>query len=135
MANYIPVWRSNYFKVKDDDAFKAWLETVPYCDATQEEKGWVLLQDDIGEMGIPAFRYDEETDEDIEFDLLDEIYPHLQEGEICIVQEIGFEKLRYLVGYSIAVNWKGEQVSCGINDIYRLAQEELGGENITEATY
>ena len=41
---------------------------------------------------------------------------------MTVLMEIGNEKLRYLVGYTVAVNNKGETVSIDLNAIYELAK-------------
>jgi hypothetical protein len=47
--------------------------------------------------------------------------------------ESGAEKLRYIAGYAVAYNSKGETVSLNLDDIYDKAKSL--GTNITTATY
>jgi hypothetical protein len=135
MANYYGNSRSNYFKVKSKENFKKFLDLMYDMEYIEDSEGRVgfLVSGEGG--SIPCEIWDENADEyvDLDFDAL--LAQHLQDGEVAIYQEVGAEKLRYLVGYSIAVNSKGKRVAVSINDIYRIAQEELGGENITLCEY
>ena len=136
MSNYYASARTNYFKVKDPEAFKQWVDTLPDTTADYREKDekFVLLVE--GECGWPTERYNEDVEDYEAVNLEEGIVPHLAEGEVVIFQEIGAEKLRYLHGYSVAVAWTGETIRVDINDIYRLATEEfIGCNEITEALY
>ena len=136
MANYYGSSRSNYFKVKNKENFKKFLDRMYDMEDIEDRDdrvGFLVT----GEGGsIPCEIWDEENDEySHDFDFDKELAQHLQDGEVAIYQEVGAEKLRYLVGYSVAVNSKGETAMVSINDIYKIAQEELGGENITPCEY
>lgn len=130
MANYIGTARSNYFKVKSKEDFEDLCARLNVEIITRRDRVGFICEE-----GLPSSIYDEAKDEDVEVDILAEIAPHLQEGEVAVLVESGHEKCRYVVGYAIAVNWKGEVAEVSITDIYKKAQEELGGENITEAEY
>lgn len=136
MANYYSMGRTNHFAVKDPDAFQA--EITPIIgdgDIVREERegvdGFVLL---FGE-GVPSEHYDYEDEdaEPIELDWEHIIAPHLADGEVCIIQEIGNEKLRYLTGYAIAFNNKGERDVVNLDNIYDKAQRL--GTRVTVAEY
>lgn len=136
MANYYSMGRTNHFAVKDPEAFQA--EIAPIIgdgDIVREERdgvdGFVLL---FGE-GVPSEHYDYEDEdaEPIQLDWEDIISPHLVDGEVCIIQEIGNEKLRYLTGYATAFNNKGERESISLSAIYDQAKEL--GTRITWAEY
>lgn len=137
MANWYGSARSNYFRVQDEEAFLSWVNGLPGIEAKQEEKNgskhFVLLEEN-GE-GWPSFSYDERSDEDTEIDVAAELAGHLAEGEVAILQEVGAEKLRYLTGYSIAVNHKGEQLWVSINDIYQKVKDAGWGNDVEEAAY
>ena len=47
--------------------------------------------------------------------------------------EIGWEKLRYVSGIAVAVNWKGEQKSLNLSDIHTEA--ETLGPQVTPCEY
>ena len=136
MANYYASARTNYFKVKDPKAFKQWVDTLPdvAADFRKKDGKYVLLAE--GEYGWTTERYNEDVEDYEAVNLEEEIVPHLAEGEVVILQEIGAEKLRYLHGYSVAVAWTGETIRVDINDVYQLATEKFVGCNeITQALY
>jgi hypothetical protein len=138
MATYFSTARTNYFRVKDVDAFNKWIEQFSGLETiVQETQGTVgILFDD----GVPNERWETEKDADgteqevdVEIDFMEELAEHLADNEVAILQESGAEKLRYVNGYSIAVNNKGERREISINNIYDLAKEL--GTNITRAEY
>ncbi len=136
MANYYETARTNYFRVKDEAAFNAFMDTVPGAEiahsSTKPGMVCVLFTDET----VPSSRYNEETEDWDEFDFMAELAPHLADKSIAVLEAAGSEKLRYICGYAIAVNNKGEQVSVNINEIYKLATEEFGSDTeITEAHY
>jgi hypothetical protein len=135
MANYYGKSRSNYFKVKDVDKFKNFLNSMYDMEFIEDGQGRVgfLVTGEGG--SIPCEIWDEESDEyvDLDFDAL--LAQHLQDDQVAIYQEVGAEKLRYLVGYSVAVNAKGETAMVSINDIYSIAKEKLGGVDVTPVEY
>ena len=119
MANYCASCRSNYFKVVDIDKFT---EAMPSCiDVEVNKDGTVFLcGDDPDGGGWPTSIYNDETDEYDDFDLEQVIAPHLQPDSWCVLQEVGAEKLRYLVGESVAFNKDLEQrFRVSISDIYK----------------
>lgn len=133
MANYYASARSNYFRVKDDDAF---LDAMtPFeVEASKDNDGRWLLIDVSGDAnGWPFVVFDEATDEYEDIHFPEVVAPHLADGEVCILMEVGREKLRYLSGYAIAFNNKGEEKRVSLNDIYELATDL--GTNITDCTY
>jgi hypothetical protein len=140
MANYTSTARTNYFRVKDVDAFNKWIEQFGGIEVVRKtiglETGFGMLFDD----GMPTVRWEIETDADgneqegdVEIDFMDELAEHLADDEVAIFQEAGAENMRYVNGYSIAVNNKGERREISINNIYDLAKEL--GTNITRAEY
>lgn len=134
MANYYESARSNYFFVKDIEAFEAELNgsgleiiTKKIGDLTQ-----VCLLADM-ENGFPSEKYDPDTFDSTELDWKDIFKRHLVDNQVAIIMGAGAEKLRYIIGWAIAFNNKGESKSIDLNDIYDLAKE-LGSE-VTTATY
>jgi hypothetical protein len=135
MANYYESARSNYFFVKDIEAFE------------EELKGSSLkitkkkIDDDLTlvalfadeEVGFPEGKYDPETFESIELDWTDIFKRHLADNQVAIIMGAGAEKLRYINGWAEAFNNKGESRAINLMQIYKLA-EELGSE-ITRAEY
>ena len=138
MANYYGSARTNYFEVKELEAFKEAMDGLG-CDMEvyqQGEGGLValLVHDENGM--FPSQRFDENGEELGDIDISLEVAAHLVEGSVAIFMEVGTEKLRYLSGYSWAVNSDGKVVSVSIDDIYDKAKELTNNpESITSATY
>lgn len=134
MANYYEKARTNYFKVKDAAAFQKYLDLFGSIDLVVNEKTgqYALIFDEAS--GVPSF-YLNDDDEDIEVDFIDDVSKHLTDDSILVLQAIGNEKMRYLTGYAVAVNNKGESVSISIDNIYKMAQEKFGVNEISDATY
>ena len=120
MANWYGSARSNYFRVKDTDAFLQWTERRG-LGVFKSEQGPDVLGIHPGNStdGGDWPSYDMEKDE--EFDLEAELAQHLAPGQVAILLEVGAEKLRYLTGQAIAVNAKGRVVVVTLSDIYRKA--------------
>jgi len=113
VADWCRSARSNYFRVKDPEAFKERADSVPDLAAEQEtegkDKGNFMLwsADEYG--GWPTGRYNEETEDYEDYDLASELSEHLAEGEVAVLLEIGAEKLRYLSGFAVAVDSRGHR--------------------------
>lgn len=145
MANYYGQARTNYFAVKDADAFLADMADLPvevitettdsgetlygFLDANQDGAGLdysriIEIENEDGEV--------EETNVDIFW--TDILASHLADGHVAILMEIGSEKYRYLSGYAVAVNSKGETREVILSkDIDALAHEL--GDHVTEVSY
>ena len=133
MANYYSMGRTNHFAVKDPDAFEEYITPlVGDGDVIREERdgvdGFILLFPD----GVPNY-YDPEDGDSVELEWDTIIAPHLADGSVCVIQEIGNEKLRYLTGYAFAFNNKNESEYLNLNSIYK--QAEHLGTHITEAEW
>ena len=122
MANYYASARSNYFKVKDVEAFKSWVDSVPSLGLWRSDEMFALYSE--GEAGWPAWYLDDDGDE-LYFEVTD-VAEFLTEDSIAVFMESGAEKLRYITGYAVAVNHKGETVQIGLGDIYELARAKFG---------
>ncbi len=136
MADYYAQTRSNYFRVKDETAFREWAESreLEVWERDEGERGYFAIRStDVDQKGWYRSSYDEETEDYAEVDFEQELSEHLQDGSVVVLMEIGAENLRYLIGVAIAVNSKGETETVDIRKIYQAA-EHLGGE-ITEAEY
>jgi hypothetical protein len=134
MANYYEKARTNYFKVKDAAAFQKYLDLFGGIDLVVNEKTgqYALIFDE--EVVIPIF-YLNDDDEYIEVDFVSDVAEHLTDDSILVLQAVSSEKMRYLNGYAIAVNSKGEQVTVSIDDIYEMAKEKFGVNEISKASY
>ena len=121
MANYYGKARTNYVALKDPEACKAKLK---------EYKGYILIEQDgkygflFEEGNTSLFKKTDDEWTEIEFE--DFLAPFMEDGEVCVVQGCGSEKMRYLIGFAYAFNNKGKMVSVSIDDIYRLAEKKFG---------
>lgn len=99
MSNYYETYRTNYFKVTDVDKLK---EIVDNIDAelweNDEEENYYAFGR-IGSWGYDTY-YDEE---DNEIDTCKELQNILDKDQVCIINSIGHEKLRYLTAYSTVI--------------------------------
>ena len=150
MANFYGSARSNYFQVKNAQAFKGWVQTVPglglwetdqsQLDGTKTEEERTLLAhnfgiyaDDANSGGWPSMIEDEEGGfQDI--DLIAALSPHLADGEVAVLVECGAEKLRYICGNAVAFDNTGKVVQVNLDDIYTKAFQAFGVKP-NDATY
>jgi hypothetical protein len=124
MANYYGNARSNYFHVKDEEAFLAAMEKLPDIEihrSNNDEGAFCILGCNADGAGWTQWMWDEEIEDDVEVDLPGVVSEHLVDGEVAIFMETGSEKLRYLVGWAEAINSEGERESISIDGIYELA--------------
>lgn len=124
MANYYGTARSNYFHVEDNEHFieECRKRGIGVWDDRDDDR--VGIYADTGDGGgWPSSFYDEETEDYVEFEVVEFVAEHLEVGEVAILMEAGAEKMRYVHGHAIAVNHKGETRRVILNDIYDLARE------------
>lgn len=136
MAQYFGTARTNYFLVKDEEAFKAEMEKFEVSVNTQtidDQNLYSLIDNDPDGGGMPWSFYNDETEEHEDIEWSDILGKHLADGQVCVLMESGAEKHRYISGYAVAFNNKGETRSINLNDIYDLAKEL--GTGVTQATY
>lgn len=140
MANFVTYARTNYVTIKDPETFKKemefWnIEVVPDCDNTPN---FVCLLPTTGsENGFDIVRFDEKTGDNKTFSFEEHVVPHMEQGQVLVVQSIGYEKLRYLTGQAVAFTHDKPPVRIDISDIYEKAADKLGVnvDNITHAEY
>jgi hypothetical protein len=136
VANYYGQTRSNYFAVRDAEAFKAELENYPVRVITKETEGVTLygfLDDDADGSGEIWSIFNDETDEYDEIDWGHVFKRHLQDDWVAVIITTGSEKYRYFTGDATAYNNKGESKTLNLEHIYELASEL--GSNRTFAIY
>lgn len=128
MANYYANARSNYFAVKDVEAFKAAMPSeIGVWTDNQGLARVAIFAEGADGNGWQSHEYaDDLSDEGVEIDLPALIAPHLLDGEVAILMEVGNEKLRYLIGHAVAVNSKGKTTEIDLSMIYELAEKQLG---------
>jgi len=133
MANYVSCARSSYFQVKNPAAFEAFCKkwTAELIRGGDKDELFGFICGDEG--GIPSSRYDAEKDDYVEGGFMEELATHLADGWVATVREIGYEKMRYLVGYTVAINAAGETLEVSLDDIYEAAKRL--GPNLTSCEY
>lgn len=122
MANYEAAARTDYFRVKDPEAFKADLfkvSGIEQCVQGDLPNEFCLLFED----GIPG-QLDDDEDTDIEFGEF--ICHHLLDNSILVIFESGHERLRYCSGVAQAWRNDGKCVQIQLTDIYAKASEVFG---------
>jgi hypothetical protein len=121
MADWCGSSRSNYFKVKDQAAFKAWLSDIGDVSILQQKDDYFAVAgDSFG--GWPTHRGD-----DCEpFDFAEELSGFLADNEIAVLIETGAEKLRYITGVAVAVDSRGKRTEIHLSDIYTQAAAVFG---------
>lgn len=123
MANWYGTSRSNYFKVKDNDAFVEALNLTGIEHTFSKDDNTFMVQG--GDEGYwPASYFDEDADDDIEFDIIQVIQAHLADDEVCVLMSAGAEKLRYVTGDAQAFTNK-KVISISINEIYAKAAKRF----------
>jgi hypothetical protein len=136
MANWYGSSRSNYFCVKDREAFLQWAEKrgLGVIKSEHNPEHFAIHSGDSTDAGSwPS--YDMEADTEI--DLVSELARHLPKGEVAVLMEIGAEKLRYLTGIAVAVNHRGRAAAVSLDDVYRKAARtfRVQENKITQAAY
>lgn len=122
MANYYASARSNKFKVTNLEDFQANMpsDIEVYIEDLQENIVCLLCNGDGTSGGWPTSIYCEDTEEYEDWDVESYVSEFLVDGEWCVIQEVGAEKLRYLIGYSLAFNNKGVSHSVNLEDVFEM---------------
>ena len=128
MANYYGSARTNAVTIIDKAGLEKALEPFSGLTLSERQDGRVVfLGDDCDSGSFPSCAIDEGGN-DLEFSWEEHIMPYVAEGEVLVIQEAGAERLRYIVGYSVAYMRIGDEVkSVGvdINDIYEKVAAEF----------
>jgi hypothetical protein len=143
MADWYGTARSNYFRVKDEAAFRKDAESL-YLDVMTSRSDndllFMVTPNAVNDKGGWPIWSPDKSDEDenpLEVDIVGTLAKHLVDGEIVVLMECGAEKLRYITGHATAFNNTGHRVELDLDDIYRIAAQLLHVpiENITKAEY
>ena len=159
MANAIAKSRTNYFRVKDLDAFKADLAAYGISTNGWDQAGYADIVLDDGPDNTPKESIAlfvegvwPSFDEDFVADRLeleegqtppqkyaaieDLIAAHLINTDVAVITGVNSEKMRWIDGYSVAVNARGEKRSLRLDDIYDIANQiATEGTPVTLANY
>lgn len=138
MANYIPFARTSYFKVKDMDKFMEWTKQFDIEEVwtMEDDEHGILVAMSFGENGIPSFTLNKDEEyEDVDFP--EEISKHLAENWAVEIREIGYEKMRYLIGHTIIIRWDGKYIAVNLEDagFQAIADPEWKDVNFTDCEY
>ena len=117
MADWYGSARSNYFRVKDDAAFRAWANEYGVEFAVKGDTFAIFPYNTDG--GDWPTRYDDNGDPCSE-GIAEELQPFLADGEVALLFTIGAENLRYLTAYIAAVT----PTSIEYLNLERLAHEK-----------
>ena len=104
--DYEGIARTSYALVKDEDAFREWASTLEAEVITRDDQidgAPVCLYGLVMQGGVPIARYDAETGEDHEVDVLVDLQGHLADGWVWKVVETGHEGARFLIGVAHVV--------------------------------
>lgn len=101
MANYNVVSRTNYFEVKDRDAFIEELNKLSFEDMDVLETDNSPNKIALGGYSDVSVAYDEESDDWVE--IYELVQKHIVEDDACIFVISGYEKLRYVTAYALVV--------------------------------
>lgn len=126
MADWTGTARSNYFRVKDPEAFKAAMERYEVRVLERRHPGsdemYYGLVSETESGGWPF--YDYETEEDISLWMI--VSEHLAFSDVAVFVEAGSERSRYVTGYAVAFDATGRNVRVDLDDIYTKAKEAFG---------
>ena len=133
MGTYIAECRSNYVRAKNPKRLK---------DVLGEYELQIIEDDDerIGfisqyQEGVPRHIDNDGEYSDMYIDDDPRIPKLMAEGEVLVIIEIGQDKMRYLRGYAVAVNWDGRVCHSSLEDIYSMAGANFGTKPATLAEY
>jgi hypothetical protein len=141
--NYECTGRTNYFKVKDVDAFQKWVSSFggQFITKTTRVRGKDVEHPNLVGIildGVPDMKANSDEDEGddlIAFDFYEELKGHLKKGQVAIYIESGSEGHRYINGFAVAMCPGKKDLSISIDEIYSLATKKFRVAGITEATY
>lgn len=128
MANYTGAGRSNYFKVKDEEAFLKWAEAIclEVWKGSDYHKDMYAFCGDHEAGLLPSSRTNDDGTILEDVDLFAELAEHLADGQVAVFIHAGHEKLRVVGGYATAVNSKGELLNLDLSEIYDLVHIKWG---------
>jgi hypothetical protein len=127
MTTYSAITSSNFFRVGNHEKFTAWCEKrgIDYETHNHNELGdcYTISAADVN-MGWPF--YDVDTDKDI--DLYAELARHLDDRDVALLFEVGFEGSRNLRGFARAIHPDGRILYLDLLDIYDRARKIFGND-------
>lgn len=146
MANYCCVYRTNYFKVKDNEKFKEFMTHVYAEDLEvfhKKDENGNELYGFGGYGGISGYFNNENEYEDSDeawdnaYDnFIDGLAKQVAENDAILLFEVGNEKLRYVVGSVAVITSKGYEYRDITNVGVEIAKQMLNNPNYdTQCAY
>lgn len=138
MANFYGQARSNYFAVKNEEAFRTAIAELPVRMIEKKNEAdditlfGFLDADDEGQADVWSV-WDEVKEEQVEVDWSEFFKTHLADDWVAVIISVGWEKYRYFQGDVVAFNNKGESKTINLDHIYEIVGD-LGGK-VTHASY
>lgn len=131
--------RSNYFEVKDRQAFETWLENFNYEDPPEiweKEKdnnnliAFGMYDSIPSSRDLPAIFNDDDLQypyEDVDPDqFYEELAEHLAPNQVVIIESVSFDKLRSLTGSARAIHSDGRVLEVYFGQLDKLVKKEWG---------
>lgn len=132
---YYAVAKSNYFRVKNEDEFKEWAESISltvYDKTIITEEGTVIkkfmITPDNEEGGWPVAICNEDIDDYMDCDVAEDLAKFLEDEEVAILIQVGNEGIRHIEGFVTAINNKEQRIDQALSDI--TARAGVLGDNI-----
>lgn len=140
MANYYGQARTNYFRVKDAEAFLAEMSTLPVQVITDEHKDtgetlYGFMDDNPDGAGLSWSTWDDDAEDETEVNWIDILGRHIAPGWSAILMEVGSEKYRYLNAYAVVVTETGFKELNLENLAHDVARDQLDAEHVTSVGY
>ena len=146
MANYCCVYRTNYFKVKDNEKFKEFMTHVYAEDLEvfhkKDENGNELYG--FGGYGGISGYFNNKNEYEDSYEAWDNAYDNFIDGlakqvaedDAILLFEVGNEKLRYVVGSVAVITSKGYEYRDITNVGVEIAKQMLNNPNYdTQCSY
>lgn len=130
MANWFGAARTNYFRVRDPEAFAKWARACSLSTLRLEQIDlWAVVSEtDTG--AWPSSVEDPEVECGYRhFDLITELLTHVMPGEVVVCVEVGARSVHRLSANATAFKAGAsppDQITFSLDDIYLLAEAQWG---------
>ena len=117
--------RSNYVHIADINGLIASLRPFPQIRIVADPTNTTLMcfmVRDSDQNGWPTMSEDEDGHE-TEFDVTKHICPFLEQDQVMIMMEVGYEEQRAPSGFAVAYNQTGQRCSVNLQSIYAAAAQ------------
>jgi hypothetical protein len=124
MSEFYAKAASSTFHVRDARALRTALDglaIIVYPATGDGDPNHVYLVSEQDKGCWPSERFDDDSREGVEVDLLALIAEHLKPGEAAVLKEASSEKASYIGARASAVNDRGETATVDLDEIYERA--------------